>query len=44
VCVCVCVHLHIHTHSFTSQFPEQPGKAGTRMPNHSGFCCCKRWS
>ena len=37
-------HTHIHTHTcLTAFFPGQPGWAGTRKVNHSGFYWSKRW-
>ena len=34
---------HTHTHTFSGLFPGQPGWAGTRKVNHSGFYWSKRW-
>ena len=48
ITVCCCRRqqaereLHTHTQTFNGLFPGQPGSAGTRRINHSGFCWSKR--
>jgi len=31
------------THLLSDQFPRPPEWPGTRISNHPGFCCSRRW-